>query len=253
MDADLYVNNLKIKGVRVENGKVTLTQTDLKNATLVDADVEGYTTARMFLLDEDGKQVDTIPKEPDTYEYTVLITTSDNLSVEIPVEVTVKAASTEAKLDSLFVKGVEVDLTKLTGDGTKEAKYQITVSGITSAANADEYQVAIDVSNNGTWAVSDDNEDAGVVTKGNDAEKSKAALKNNGSFDIIVTPEDTEAAKVWYTVKLENVATYQGVVGDVFYVDGNNHADVSLEKDDVFDESKGLTFTVTAESGYTLR
>ena len=250
VDADLYVNNLKIKGVRVENGKVTLTQTDLKNDTLVSAEVEGYSTARMFLLDEDGKQVDTIPKEPDTYEYTVLITTSDNLSVEIPVEVTVKAASSEAKLTSLFVKGVEVDLTELTGNGTEESKYQITVSGITSAANADEYQVAIDVSNNGTWAVSDGNEDAGVVTKGNDAEKSKAALKNNGSFDIIVTPEDTEAAKVWYTVKLENVATYQGVVGDVFYVDGNNHADVSLEKDDVFDESKGLTFTVTAESGY---
>ena len=250
VDADLYVNNLKIKGVRVENGKVTLTQTDLKNDTLVSAEVEGYSTARMFLLDEDGKQVVTIPKDPDTYEYTVLITTSDNLSVEIPVEVTVKAASSEAKLTSLFVKGVEVDLTELTGNGTEESKYQITVSGITSAANADEYQVAIDVSNNGTWAVSDGNEDAGVVTKGNDAEKSKAALKNNGSFDIIVTPEDTEAAKVWYTVKLENVATYQGVVGDVFYVDGNNHADVSLEKDDVFDESKGLTFTVTAESGY---
>ena len=250
VDADLYVNNLKIKGVRVENGKVTLTQTDLKNDTLVSAEVEGYSTARIILLDEKGDQVKTIATGAKTYDWSVLITTSDNLSVEIPVEVTVKAASTEAKLTSLFVKGVEVDLTELTGNGTEESKYQITVSGITSAANADEYQVAIDVSNNGTWAVSDDNEDAGVVTKGNDAEKSKAALKNNGSFDIIVTPEDTEAAKVWYTVKLENVATYQGVVGDVFYVAGNNHADVSLEKDDVFDESKGLTFTVTAESGY---
>ncbi len=185
VDADLYVNNLKIKGVRVENGKVTLTQTDLKNDTLVSAEVEGYSTARIILLDEKGDQVKAIATDTKTYNWSVLITTSDNLSVEIPVEVTVKAASTVTTVEAVYVKGVKATPSESANTEGKTG-YTVTLPYATAKGNA---TLLVVETTDGNAEVTITNGTDNTLTSTKYGEDNKSTL-NTGTIGFNVTAEN---------------------------------------------------------------
>ena len=264
VDADLYVNNLKIKGVRVANGKVTLTQTDLENTTLVSADVEGYTTARIILLDEDGDQVKIIATDAKTYDWSVLITTSDNLSVEIPVKVTVKAASTVTTVEAVYVKGVKATRDK---DADKDGKTGYTVTLPYATAKGDATLLVVETTD-GNAKVTITNGTENTLTSTEYGEDNKSTL-NTGTIGFNVTAENGTAVKnyrIEITVEdqLPQAAHVELLLAsskaDSAYmtkVDDDNYTITVADLDDVnspmqyltIDKEKSVTSTESVPSG----
>ena len=87
-----------------------------------------------------------IPTDAKTYDWSVLITTSDNLSVEIPVKVTVAKANNVATLSGITVKGVDAvaKTGEDAGDGTPDAPWEYTVNLTYAEANSDAPELIVD-------------------------------------------------------------------------------------------------------------
>lgn len=147
--------------------------------------MEGYTTARIILLDEKGDQVRTIDNKPATYDWNVLITTSDNLSVEIPVKVTVKAASDVTTVEEVYVKGVKATRDK---DADKDGKTGYTVTLPYATAKGDATLLVVETTD-GNAKVTITNGTENTLTSTKYGEDNKSTL-NTGTIGFNVTAEN---------------------------------------------------------------
>ena len=255
-DADLYVNNLEIKGVRVNlsNNTVTLSKTAVDSAAaVISGSVEGYANARFTLYDEDGNPVTSFATPEDaatTATYTVNVSV-DGLSYEFDIKVTLSPASSEAKLTSLTVKGVKVDLSKATGEGTSEDPIELTVTGITTEQNNTEDLMKIEVSAGATYTVKDNEGEEWAIDV-------PTAVGNGYYWFITVTAEDESSTVYKVSISEPEAATVTTLGNVVTSVKGDNSKVVDgavitgVETGMAFDKADGLTFTVEAKDGFSI-
>ena len=256
VDADLYVNNLKIKGVRVNlsNNTVTLSKTAVDSAAaVISGSVEGYANARFTLYDEDGTPVTSFVTPEDaatTATYTVNVSV-DGLSYEFDIKVTLSPASSEAKLTSLTVKGVKVDLSKATGEGTSEDPIELTVTGITTEQNNTEDLMKIEVSAGATYTVKDNEGEEWAIDV-------PTAVGNGYYWFITVTAEDESSTVYKVSISEPEAATVTTLGNVVTSVKGDNSKVVDgavitgIEAGMAFDKADDLTFTVEAKDGFSI-
>ena len=253
------LTNLTIKGEKVtlsgNGGYVTLPYDKWTNTTdeVVKTTTSGVTVKAYTERDSDTPLDEEDALDKDT---TVLYVqaTKGLVSEEYVITVKLTAGQTDSELTSLTVKGVKVDLSKATGEGTEEKPYVLTVSGITAEQNSTEPMMKdIAVSAGATYVVT--NKDGDEKT-----EEDLAAItevQDGWTWKIIVTSQDGEH-KTYYTVNFaEPEAAYTATIANVYVsYAGNKDVDgavvTGVKSGMTFDNNADLSFTAEAKPGYRI-
>ena len=253
------LTNLTIKGEKVtlsgNGGYVTLPYDKWTNTTdaVVGTTTSGVTVKAYAASDSDTPLGDKVALNKDTTALYVQAT-KGLVSEEYVITVKLTAGQTDSELTSLTVKGVKVDLSKATGEGTEKAPYVLTVSGITAEQNSTEPMMKdIAVSAGATYVVT--NKDGDEKTE--DDLAAITEVKDDWTWKIIVTSQDGEH-KTYYSVNFdEPVAAYTATIANVFVsYAGNKDVDgavvTGVKSGMTFDNNADLSFTAEAKPGYRI-
>ncbi|OUQ82903.1 S-layer homology domain-containing protein [Flavonifractor sp. An10] len=254
------LTNLTIKGEKVtlsgNGGYVTLPYDKWTNTTddVVKTTTSGVTVKAYAASDSDTPLDKKDALDKDTTALYVQAT-KGLVSEEYVITVKLTAGQTDSELTSLTVKGVKVDLSKATGEGTEEDPYVLTVSDITAEQNSTATLMEIGLPSGATKAVKNgSNQDVADSTLAG-----SPAVKSGWNWTITVTSQDKQSVTYYKVIIGSDVeAEWTATVGSITVVNekgtAKDGATVSgVEAELIFDNTKDLTFTVTAKDHFQIK
>jgi hypothetical protein len=200
---DLALETLKLNGIAVDLEKLTvdMTNTEANDTGVVDFAATANKTGATITV---NGYSDTTKTGTFTDGQKVVVTVSkDGESKDYIITVNVAAASKDATITGITVKGKAASLqASATNDGSTSAKaitYKVTLSTAEAAATTTEQLLVATTQKNATVAVSN----AGTTTIDTTNFATKKTSVSAGDVEFDVTPETGSGDKVYYKVTVE--------------------------------------------------